>query len=75
MDGDIAQRDKVTGYNHHGYDIACLDFGSRITAVEEAHCYNKLAVACTLAAETAKQPIAAGVDGLGMCGSTVQTRN
>jgi hypothetical protein len=34
-----------------------------ITAVEEAHCHNKLAVAHALAAEAAKQIIAAGVDG------------
>jgi hypothetical protein len=33
MDDDIAQRDKVTGHNHHGHDIACLDFGSRTVAV------------------------------------------
>jgi hypothetical protein len=35
-----------------------------ITAVEEAHYHNKLAVAHALAAEAAKQIIAAGVDGL-----------
>jgi hypothetical protein len=32
MDDDVAQQDKAAGHNHHGRNIACLDFGSRTVA-------------------------------------------